>query len=151
MTDVWTSVGVVAGVGAVALTGWKWLDPVIALLVAVNIVWSGVHLIWRSLLGLLDTALPKDESQKITAVLNHYQQQDGVNWHALRTRSAGPRRFVSVHLLVHDAWTVREGHDLAERVDQSIREALPAVTVFTHVEPVGDPASWDDISLDRAS
>jgi cation diffusion facilitator family transporter len=151
MTDVWTSVGVVVGVGAVALTGWAWLDPVIALLVAGNIVWSGFHLMRRSMLGLLDTALPNDEVLKVTSILKQYQQQEGVGWHALRTRSAGSRRFVSVHLLVPDAWTVRDGHDLAERVEQNIRDTLSAVTVFTHVEPLGDPTSWNDTMLDRSA
>ncbi len=148
MTDVWTSGGVVVGVLAVALTGWKWLDPVIALLVAANIVWAGFSLMRRSIQGLLDPALPQDEYLKVTAVLNEFQQ-DGVKWHALRTRSAGTRRFVSFHLLVPDSWTVREGHDLAERVEQRIRDTLSTVTVFTHVEPLGDPTAWNDTTLDR--
>ena len=150
MTDVWTSIGVVIGVGAVALTGWKWLDPVIALLVAVNIVWAGVSLVRRSLLGLLDPALPPAEYLQVTAILDQVQQQDNVKWHALRTRSAGARRFVSFHLLVPDGWTVRQGHDLAERVEQQIRDTLASVTVFSHVEPLGDPAAWADTALDRA-
>jgi len=150
MTDVWTSGGVVIGIGAVALTGWAWLDPVIALLVAVNIVWSGFHLMRRSMLGLLDTALPKDECLRVATILKRYQQQESVDWHALRTRSSGSRRFVSVHLLVPDAWTVREAHALSERIELDIREALSAVTVFTHIEPLGDPTSWHDTMLDRA-
>ncbi|HEX3049280.1 MAG TPA: cation diffusion facilitator family transporter [Aggregatilineaceae bacterium] len=149
MTDVWTSAGVVVGVGAVALTGWKWLDPVIALLVAANIVWSGVTLMRRSLSGLLDPALPKDEYLKVTTILDRFQEQESVKWHALRTRSSGPRRFVSFHLLVPDTWTVGQGHDLAERVEQQIRDTLSAVTVFSHVEPLGDPRAWNDTTLDR--
>lgn len=149
MTDVWTSAGVVIGVGAVALTGWKWLDPVIALLVAVNIVWSGASLVRRSISGLLDPALPDEERLKVTTILDEFQQQAGVQWHALRTRSAGSRRFVSFHLLVPDTWTVRQGHDLAEQVEQRIRDALSTTTVFTHVEPLGDPKAWNDTSLDR--
>lgn len=151
MTDVWTSAGVVIGVGAVALTGWKWLDPVIALLVAANIVWSGASLVRRSLSGLLDPALPNEERLKVTTILDEFQQQAGVQWHALRTRSAGSRRFVSFHLLVPDAWTVRQGHDLAEQVEQRIRNTLSTTTVFTHVEPLGDPRAWNDTSLDRTS
>lgn len=150
MTDVWTSGGVVIGIGAVALTGWAWLDPVIALLVAVNIVWSGFHLMRRSMLGLLDTALPKDECLRVATILKGYQQQESVDWHALRPRSSGSRRFVSAHLLVPDAWTVREAHALSERIELDIREALSAVTVFTHIEPLGDPTSWHDTMLDRA-
>jgi len=100
---------------------------------------------------LLDTALPNDEYLKVTSILNQYQVQEGVGWHALRTRLAGPRRFVSVHLLVPDVWTVREGHDLAERVEQNIRETLSTVTVFTHVEPLSDPMAWNDTTLDQSA
>jgi divalent metal cation (Fe/Co/Zn/Cd) transporter len=100
---------------------------------------------------LLDTALPNDEVLKVTSILKQYQQQEGVGWHALRTRAAGSRRFVSVHLLVPDTWMVREGHDLAERVEQDIRDTLSTVTVFTHVEPLGDPTSWNDTMLDRSA
>lgn len=150
MTDARTSAGVVIGVGAVAFSGWTWLDPAIALLVAVNILWSGFHLVQRSLLGLMDTSLPEDEHLKVTSILKQYQQQEGIAWHALRTRSSGQRRFVSVHLLVPDAWTVQEAHNLSERFEEHVREALPTVTVFTHTEPLDDPTSWHDTMLDRA-
>jgi len=149
MTDVWTSVGVVVGVAAVSLTGWRWLDPVIGLLVGVNIIWTGGQLMRRSLLGLLDTALPAEEVQAITAILERHRQE-GIGWHALRTRTASSRRFVSVHLLVPDNWTVRQGHDLAEEIDHEIRAALPRVTLFTHLEPLGDPSSLQDTELDRS-
>ena len=149
MTDVWTSVGVVIGIGAESLTGREWLDPVIALLVACNIVWSGLFLTRRSLLGLLDTALSRDECLQVISILRRFEQQEGIGWHALRTRSAGSRRFVSVHILVPDAWTVREAHDVSERIEQDIREALSTSTIFTHVEPLNDPASWQDTALDR--
>ena len=149
MTDVWTSVGVVIGIGAESLTGREWLDPVIALLVACNIVWSGLFLTRRSLLGLLDTALSRDECLQVISILRRFEQQEGIGWHALRTRSAGSRRFVSVHILVPDAWTVREAHDVSERIEQDIREALSTATIFTHVEPLNDPASWQDTALDR--
>jgi cation diffusion facilitator family transporter len=151
MTDVWTSAGVVIGVAAVALTDWKWLDPVIALLVGANIVWSGFSLVRRSISGLLDPALPNEERIKVTTILDEFQQEAGLQWHALRTRSAGSRRFVSFHLLVPDTWTVRQGHDLAEQIEQRIRDALSTTTVFTHVEPLGDPKAWNDTSLDRAA
>jgi len=150
MTDVWTSMGVVAGVAAVALTGWEWLDPVIALLVAANIIWAGFHLVRRSLLGLLDTALPGPEQQQITAILERYGQQEGIAWHALRTRAAGSRRFVSVHLLIPDEWTIRQGHALSEQVEQDIRAALESVTLLIHLEPLHAPTSMDDTMLDRA-
>lgn len=149
MTDVWTSVGVIVGVAAVALTGWLWLDPVIALLVAVNIVWSGIQLLRRSALGLIDTALPASDLGKIDAILARYRST-GVEFHALRTRQAGMRRFVSVHVLVPGASTVLEGHHLAEQIERDLCSALSNATIFTHIEPLEDPASWDDTQLDRA-
>lgn len=149
MTDVWTSAGVVLGVAAVALTGWAWLDPVIALAVAANIIWAGVRLVQRSVLGLLDTALPLPERQTLQQILEGYQQREGVQYHAMRTRQAGARRFVSVHILVPGAWTVQRGHNLLERIECDLRRALPQLTVFTHLEPIEDPHSWDDQYLDR--
>lgn len=148
MTDVWTSVGVILGVGAVAATQWAWLDAVIALLVAANIVWSGVQLVRRSALGLLDTALPVEERAQIEAVLGRYEA-NGVQFHALRTREAGVRRFMSVHVLVSGTWTVQQGHTLLETIERDIRDAIPGLTVFTHLEPLDDPVSWADASLDR--
>lgn len=148
MTDVWTSAGVLVGVGAVALTGWLWLDPVVALAVAANIVWTGMRIVHASILGLMDTALPPRELESITAVLDRYAGED-VKYHALRTRQAGPRRFVSVHVLVPGAWTVAEGHDLLERMEADLRAALPLVSVMTHLEPLEDPAAHNDLDLDR--
>jgi cation diffusion facilitator family transporter len=148
MTDVWTSVGVLAGVGAVALTGWLWLDPVVALAVAANIVWTGARIVHASILGLMDTALPADELAAITAVLERYASEN-VKYHALRTRQAGPRRFVSVHVLVPGAWTVMQGHDLLEQIEADMRAALPLVSVLTHLEPLEDPAAHNDLDLDR--
>jgi cation diffusion facilitator family transporter len=150
MTDVWTSAGVVVGVAAVAVTKWDWLDPVIALVVAANIIWSGVHLIRRSASGLLDTAIPAEDLTCITTVLEKYKQEQGISWHALRTRQAGPRRFVSLHVLVPDTWTVRAGHDVLEKIEADIRGCFPNVSMFTHLEPLGDPVSLADEVLDRA-
>lgn len=147
MTDVWTSAGVVIGVAAVALTGWLWLDPLIALAVAANIVWSGVKLVKRSLSGLLDRALPPHERQALQSVLDRYRTQ-GIDFHALRTRQAGARSFVSMHVLVPAQWSVAQGHDLAHRVEHDVRQALPGVTVLTHIEPLGHPESYRDIDLD---
>ena len=149
MSDVWTSAAVVVGVGASAATGWHWLDPALALLVAANIVRIGVSLMRRSALGLLDTALPEGERAAIVEILRAYEPQ-GVHYHALRTRQAGAWRFVSVHVLVPGAWTVQHGHELLERIEAEIRAAFPATTVFTHLEPLEDPASFDDVRLDRA-
>jgi cation diffusion facilitator family transporter len=150
MTDVWTSVGVVGGIVAVVLTGRERLDPIIALLVALNIVRTGVQLLGRSAGGLMDHALGPAEQAEIQAVLDAHRE-DGVEFHALRTRQAGRRAFVSLHLLVPGAWTVQQGHDRAERVERDLRERLPYATVFTHVEPREDAASFEDVSLDRSA
>jgi cation diffusion facilitator family transporter len=147
-TDVWTSVGVVAGVFAVQLTGWLILDPLIALAVAANIVWTGTRLLRDSAYGLLDTALPADDQQQISRVLAPYRER-GIGIHALRTRAAGQRRFVSLHVLVPRRWSVQAGHDLCERIEAGIRDALPMTTVFTHLEPIEDPVSHQDQDLDR--
>ena len=148
MTDVWTSAGVIVGVGAVAATGWEHLDPLIALAVAANIVWSGVHLMRRSASGLMDAALPAEQHQGVIAVLERYKGE-GLDYHALRTRQAGARQFVSVHILVPGEWSVARGHDLMETIEDDIRRALPRASVTTHLEPLEDPASWHDVGLDR--
>jgi cation diffusion facilitator family transporter len=148
LTDVWTSVGVVVGVGAVALTGWQWLDPLVAIAVGLNIVRSGVDLVRRSVLGLLDTAIPLAERSTLQRVLEAYSDR-GIQWHAVRTRQAGARRFVSLHVLVPGNWTVQRGHALLEEVESDIRAALGSVTVFTHLEPAEDPVAWEDVGLDR--
>jgi cation diffusion facilitator family transporter len=148
MTDVSTSVAVVIGVAAVGLTGWWWLDPVIGLFIAANIIFMGVKLVRRSMLGLLDTALPEADLQEIRAILDRYAD-DGIQTHALRTRQSGARRFISVHVLVPNYWTVSQGHALLERLEGDIRTALPSSTVFTHLEPLNEAASFEDIVLDR--
>ncbi len=148
LTDVWTSVGVIGAVAAVAVTGWDRLDPVIALLVAANIVVAGAVLVRRSVGGLMDRALAPDDRRAVEEVLARYVR-DGVGFHALRTRQAGSRAFVSVHVLVPGAWTVQRGHDLVEEIDTAIRRRLPHVTVFTHLEPAEDPRSFADTGLDR--
>ena len=149
MTDVWTSVGVIGGVAIAGLTGWRILDPLVAIAVAVNIIWTGVRLVSRSVSGLMDAALPAQEQSLIQTVVEKYQEM-GVSFHALRTRQAAARRFVSVHMLVPGDWTVHDAHHVAEDFESDIREALgSAVTVFTHIEPVEDELSMEDIFLDR--
>ena len=148
MTDVWTSVGVLGGVGIVALTGWERLDPIVAFIVAANIIWAGVRIVRASVLGLMDTALPDSERTAILKILDSYKQQ-GIQFHALRTRQSGARRFISFHVLVPDTWTVLQGHQLLEKIEADLRTALPEITVFTHLEPLNDPASFDDTKLDR--
>lgn len=148
LTDVWTSVGVMAGVGLVTLTGWQRLDPIVAFIVAANIIWHGARIVRESVLGLMDTAFSETEMELLKKTIALHMQ-DGVEYHALRTRQSGSRKFASFHILVPDAWTVRRGHQLLEKIEADIRRALPGVTVFTHLEPLGDPASWEDVKLDR--
>lgn len=148
LTDVWTSIGVLAGVGLVAITGWQRLDPIVAFIVAGNIIWHGVRIVRESALGLMDTALPAEDIEILKKTLAPHIQ-NGVQYHALRSRQSGARRFVSMHILVPDGWTVRRGHRLLERIEADIRSALPGITVFTHLEPLGDPASFEDTKLDR--
>lgn len=148
MTDVITSIGVIVGVGLVWLTGWLWLDPVIALAVAVNILWTGWQLMRRSTAGLMDVVLPEHERNAIDAVLDRYRAQ-GLEFHALRTRQAGTRAFVTLHVLVPGDWTVQKGHDWSERIEGDIRGAVPHANVTTHLEPQEDPVSHADALLDR--
>jgi cation diffusion facilitator family transporter len=149
LTDVWTSVGVVVGIVMVQLTGWLVLDPLIALLVAANIVWTGVRLLQDTAQGLLDRVLPPEELKKISGVLSRYEERN-IRFHALRTRAAGQRRFVSMHVLVPGRWTVQRGHDLSEKLEAELAEALQGnTTFFIHIEPSEDPASFADQTLDR--
>jgi cation diffusion facilitator family transporter len=148
LTDVWTSLGIVTGVGAIALSGWLILDPLIAIAVAAYIVWTGVSVMRRSLLGLMDRALPESELDAIRGVLEPYKAR-GLDYHALRTRRAGRRRLVELHLLVPGGMSVRDGHRVAEEVEERIRAALPGSAVLTHLEPIEDAASYRDQELFR--
>jgi cation diffusion facilitator family transporter len=148
LTDVWTSVGVVLGLVTAQLTGWLVLDPLIGLLVAANILWTGVRLLRDTAQGLLDRALPPEDQQAITKVLSRYEEKD-IRFHALRTRASGPRRFISMHVLVPGKWTVQQGHDLSEQIERDLAAALPQSTIFIHIEPSEDPASFADQNLDR--
>lgn len=149
MTDVWTSAGVLAAVVAVAVTDWEILDPVIAIAVALQILWTGVKLVRRSAVGLLDRALPLDEQAAVQAVLERHASPE-VQFHAVRTRQAGPRRFVTLHVLVPGDWSVRRGHAVCEELELDISRVLANATVTTHLEAVEDPASFEDQGLDRA-
>ena len=148
LSDVWTSVGVIAGVGAVALTGRQWLDAAVALLVSANIAWTGLRIVRRAITGLMDTALAPAEQIALRRALAPHVVEP-VQVHALRSRQAGARRFVTMHVLVPGDWSVQRGHELLERIEADIRGTIPNVTVLTHLESLDDPASWDDISLDR--
>jgi cation diffusion facilitator family transporter len=148
LTDVWTTAGVVLAVAAVSLTGWLWLDPLVALAVAANIVWAGWRIVRNSVHGLMDRSLPEAELATIRAVLDRHTGPH-VRYHALRTRQAGRRRFIALHVLVPGTWSVRQGHQLLEQIEADLRGALPNASVFTHLEPLGDPAALNDLELDR--
>lgn len=148
MTDVWTTVGILVGIAAIAvaerlgLQGWEILDPVIAMLVAIHIVWAGLQLIRRTFAGLMDAALPEDERAMIIEILDRFVVSDSIAYHALRTRYAGARRFMSVHVLVPGEWTVQQGHDLLESIEMEIMDKFDSIDIDTHLEPIEDQASW---------
>jgi cation diffusion facilitator family transporter len=148
MTDVWTTAGVLVGIALVWLTGWIRLDPIVALLVAANILFTGYRLLVRSGRGLLDIALPPEELTSVKSILDSYQSQ-GVKYHALRSRQAAARKFLVVHLLVPGNWTVRKGHDLAEQVEVRVLETIPNANIVTHIEPVEDLISMEDATINR--
>lgn len=148
MSDVWTSAGVLAGVALVWITGWHILDPIVALLVGILLARTGFILLRRSAYGLIDTALPVEDLNKIHETLRKYEEM-GIHYHALRTRQAGARSFISLHIQVPGRWSVQKGHDLLEGIESDLRLALPSATIFTHIEPIEDPRSFRDESLDR--
>ena len=158
MTDVWTTVGVLIGIAIISvgnhfeitlnfarqlgMSGWDILDPIIAFLVALNIIWAGLHLLRRTISGLMDAALPAEELAAIVEVLERFVASDTITYHALRTRYAGARRFMSVHVLVPGEWTVQQGHDLVESIEQQIMDIFGNIDIDTHLEPIEDLASW---------
>ncbi|MDD2248059.1 MAG: cation diffusion facilitator family transporter, partial [Proteiniphilum sp.] len=149
MTDVWTSVGVILGIIVVKYTGWLIIDPVIAILVAINIIYTGYILISRSASGLMDAAIPEDDLKKVIIYLESLKDKQ-IEYHSLLTRAAGQRKFISMHLLVPGEWTVKKGHDCADDIEEAIVDMFDEpVTVSTHIEPVEDPASLKDIGIDR--
>lgn len=154
MADVWTTCGVIAGIALVAATGWLWLDPLIALAVAVQVLWAGLRLIRESAAGLMDAAWPLDEQAVLHQVLEEFRAEFApgeIEFHALRTRVSAARRFVDFHVLVPGAWSVARAHDLVERVEERLAQRLPKVTAVTHLEPSEDPRSYGDEGLDRGS
>jgi cation diffusion facilitator family transporter len=143
MTDVWTSVGILIGVALVAMTGWRVLDPLIAIAVALNILWTGFKLLRESADGLMDAAWNDNDLRTLDAVLKEFSDAS-VQFHAIRTRRAAAQRFASFHLLVPGAWSVQQAHELAERVEGRLSELMPGVTAISHIEPIEDPASYAD-------
>ena len=150
MTDVLTSGGVLLGIGLIKVTGWMRLDGIVAVGVALNIIWTGYQLLKRSALGLLDTSFPKDEMDSIRRVLEKYGQQN-IQYHSLMTRQSGQRKFIFIHILMPGKMNIQQGHNLAEKIENDLRELFPntQTTVFTHLEPIEDPVSMLDISIDR--
>jgi cation diffusion facilitator family transporter len=146
MSDVWTSLGVVIALVLVHVTGWQVLDPIIALLVAAYIVGVAYDLILRSFNGLMDHALPEDEQAKVHAAIRPLLPE-GVAYHAVRTRQAGARRFTDFHLLVPGAWSVKKAHDLTGQIEKAIAKALPGIEITVHIEPIEEPAAWQDSEL----
>jgi cation diffusion facilitator family transporter len=140
---VWTSVGVIIGVGLVQLTGWERLDAIVAMAVGINIIITGFHLLKESTSQLMDKSLSDEDHELIVTVLKEYES-DEVKFHALQTRESGRFRFISMHVLVPGAWSIQRGHDLSEEIEAKIIEVLPHATVSTHVEPIEDPRSWED-------
>ncbi len=157
MTDVWTTVGIILGIGAIAglryfgQEGWEILDPIIAILVAINIIWVGIGLMRRTFAGLMDVALSNEEQDTIKEVLGGFEQSDGIQYHALRTRSAGAQRFMSVHILVPGEWTVQKGHNLLEAIEHKISGKFAKIDIETHLEPIEDIASWQHDNLNNNS
>lgn len=147
LTDVWTTVAILAALAGISLTGYLWLDPAIAGLAAVQIIWSGAHLIMRSIAGLLDAALPDEELSLILGLLNGYRER-GIQFHDLRTRASGTHRFITLHLLVPGRWTVQKGHDLSEEIERHIAGTIRNAVVVTHLEPLEDEASFDHDTVD---
>jgi len=115
----------------------------------VHILWTGFGLVRRSVRGLLDPAISTEDQKEVAKLIAEYSRRYGVSFHALRTRQAGARRFVSFHLLVPDAWTVAQAHQLSEEIEARMRSMVPNAAIFTHIEPISDPASYDDQELDR--
>ena len=146
MTDVWTSGGVLIGVGAVAITRWQPLDSIVAILAAINILWSGFRIVRDSAFGLMDTALPQEDLDLINWILDKYRSQ-GVEFHAVRTRQSASIKFVTMHVLVPNEWTVAHGHELLNQIENELKDRLPNANIFTHLEPLHDPSSYTDIDV----
>ncbi|MDY9918505.1 MAG: cation diffusion facilitator family transporter [Proteiniphilum sp.] len=149
MADVWTSAGVIVAIVIVKFTGWLIVDPIIAILVALHIIYTGYRLISRSASGLMDASIPGEDLEKITNYLDSLNDQK-IEYHSLLTRVAGRRKFIAMHILVPGKWTVKEAHDYADEIEETIVNMFDEpVTVHTHLEPVEDPASMKDIGIDR--
>ena len=148
MTDVITTVGVVVAVFLIAITGWQILDPIIAILVAINIIFTGFELMKRSVLGLLDISISNVELDILKLIFKKYEHKS-LRFHGVRTRQSAQRKFVSFHVLMPGKWSIKKGHDFLENIEKEIRNSIEKVTISTHLEPIEDPRSLEDISIER--
>jgi cation diffusion facilitator family transporter len=146
MADFWTCAAVLVGLAAVSLTSIQIFDPLVALLVAAKIIWTGLKLLRASFDGLMDHALPLAEQAAVRAAIES-QLELGMDYHALRTRLAGSRRFADFHMLVPGALSVRDAHEVANRIEDAVRQALPGIEVAIHIEPIEERAAWEDSAL----
>ncbi|WP_421926356.1 cation diffusion facilitator family transporter [Neoaquamicrobium sediminum] len=134
MTDVVTSVGVIAGLVGAVLTGWYFLDPLLALLVAINILWQGWKVITSSLDGLMDRAVPVEEHVRIRDIISA-NSKGALEVHDLKTRIAGRATFIEFHMVVDAHMTVGESHAICDRIEAALEEEIPSVRIVIHVEP----------------
>ncbi len=146
MSDVWTSAGVLAGLALVLATGLEWLDPLLAVAVGANIAWTGLELIWRSFQGLMDHALPAAEQEQIRSIIRGHLPTPG-DFHMLRTRRSGQRRFAEFHLLLPGDTPVRTAHEIAHRIEHHLRQQFPGIEVMAHVEPIEEACAWETEQL----
>lgn len=148
LTDVWTSIGVLVGVAIVAATGWLPLDSLVAIAVAGNILWVGGRLVRSSVHGLMDHALDQRDLDLLTQAIDRVvREHPAAMVHGLQTRQSGRQRFATMHVLVPGTWAVARGHDLLEEIESAARKAVPHLVVHTHLEPLEDPRSYDDVTF----
>ena len=134
MTDVWTSVGVAAGLLTVAMTGWLWIDPLVAIAVGVHIIVEGYRLVRGSVHGMMDGALVEDRLANIKAALDAFAERD-VSYKNLKTRRAGTVSFIQVDIVVPRRWTVGQGHDVLDEIESRLASIVPNANIVTHLEP----------------
>lgn len=150
MSDVWTSAGILVAVVVVHFTGWQIVDPAIALLVALFVLWTGWKLLGDATDGLMDRAWSASEREVLDGLLQELREQADAqaDFHAIRTRSSGAHRFLTLHVLVPGAWSVQRGHDFVEQVEQAIVARLGAMAIVSHLEPLEDPRAYDQHLLE---
>jgi cation diffusion facilitator family transporter len=142
-TDVWTSVGVIVGVGLVVATGWLWLDPVVGILVAANILREGVHLVWKSSEGLMDRALEPEVIAEIDQTLEQFKHHT-IRFDHVSTRRSGQRRFVDLHMHMPATWTLGRAAALRTTVEQALMSAVPGLRATIQLLPSDVEAHFDD-------